>query len=624
MKSLSVGSAPRAEQCAMRHKEFTTENTGGAEKDRLPQLPKKGTCGPPKIVPLTGPSAKYRSSGTAFAFVSLFTLFLTAAFAADITKLPDTIFVNGNIYTQAKPAHVQALAARDGRIVAIGSNDEIRKLKGSQAQLIDLGGQFVMPGFDDAHVHMAAAGMRHLQVDLTGSTNLQDMQHRIGLKANKAATGEWILGSGWDHTLWPGQTLPTRLDIDVMTNGHPAIFVRIDGHIAIANTAALEAAGVTGQTKAPEGGKIDLDAQGQPSGILRESAQGLVFDKVPAPTPAQRRAAGEAALADAARWGVTSAQDCSQWEDFLVYEDLEREGKLTVRISEWLRFGDSLDTLQKQRRYHSQDDLMLHTGMLKGYMDGSLGSRTAALLAPYSDDPGNSGLPQYQQPELNRMATERVGAGFQLGFHAIGDRAAQMALDAFAVAQRGSQAHAAIGAPTPRDFRPRIEHDQVVAPDEFALYKKLGVIASVQPSHLLTDMNWAVDRIGPERAKTSYPWKQFLDNGVPLAFGTDYPVEPIDPFRGVYAAVTRKNEAGTKEYYPEQKLTIEQALAAYTVGSAYAQFAESEKGTLAPGMLADFVVLDRDLTKIAPSEILKTQVLRTVVGGKTVYEAGKK
>jgi predicted amidohydrolase YtcJ len=261
--------------------------------------------------------------------------------------------------------------------------------------------------------------------------------------------------------------------------------------------------------------------------------------------------------------------------------------------------------------------------MLKGYMDGSLGSRTAALLAPYSDDPGNAGLPQYQQPELNRMATERVAAGFQLGFHAIGDRAAQMALDAFAAAESGPQAQAAPGATTPKDFRLRVEHDQVIAPNQFALYKQLGVIASVQPSHLLTDMNWAKARIGPARAKTSYPWKQFVDNGVKLAFGTDYPVEPITPFRGIYAAITRKNEAGTKEFFAEQRVTIEQALAAYTIGSAYAEFAETQKGTLAPGMLADFVVLDRDLTKVAPPDILKTQVLRTVVGGKTVYAAAR-
>src|SRR6516162_492900 len=240
-------------------------------------------------------------------FLSVIFLVWGSAFAADASKVPDAIFVNGDIYTQAKPARAQALAVRDGRIVAIGSNDDIQKLKGSQTQVIDLGGHFVMPGFNDAHAHLAAAGMRRLEVDLTGSANLADMQHRIGLKVNKALPGEWILGSGWDHTLWPGQALPTRQEIDVMTNRHPAIFVRIDGHIAVANTAALDAAGVTGKTQAPEGGKIDLDAQGQLTGILRESAQGLVFSKVPPPTPAQRRAAAETSLADAARWGVTSA-----------------------------------------------------------------------------------------------------------------------------------------------------------------------------------------------------------------------------------------------------------------------------------------------------------------------------
>jgi predicted amidohydrolase YtcJ len=255
---------------------------------------------------------------------------------------------------------------------------------------------------------------------------------------------------------------------------------------------------------------------------------------------------------------------------------------------------------------------MLNTTMLKGFMDGSLGSRTAAMLAPYSDDPNNSGIPRYDQEKLNRMAVERAKAGFQLGFHAIGDRGTHMALEAFALAEKESPK---------RDFRFRIEHAQVVAPEDFTKFRDLGVIASMQPNHLLTDMNWAEAHIGPERAKYSYAWKKFLDEGVPLAFGTDYPVEPITPFRGLYCAVTRKNEAGTKEYFPEEKLTIEQAIAAYTTGAAYAQFAEHEKGVLAPGMLADFVVLDRDITRVSPPDILKTKVLRTVVGGQTVYEA---
>ncbi len=534
------------------------------------------------------------------------------------SEAPDIIFLNGDIYAGATPARAQAMAIREGRIVAIGSNDDIRKLKGDHTRVVDLGGHFVMPGFNDAHVHLAYGGREMLQVDLIGVKSLAEMQQRIADHAKTMTSADWIVGGGWDHTLWVGETLPTRQDIDAVTGDHPAVLSRVDGHIAVANTAALKVAGMFAKIPDPPGGEIDRDQNGEATGIVRETARAMLIAKAPRPSPSLRRHGIELALADAARWGITSVQDYSDWEDFLIYEDLEREGKLTLRISEWIAFNDSLELLQKHRAQHPADDPMLHAAMLKGFMDGSLGSRTAALLAPYSDDPGNSGLPQYDQTTLNRMAVERSAAGFQLGFHAIGDRAAQMALDAFAAAERDARE-----TNRSRDFRFRIEHDQVIAPDQFAQFRKFGVIASVQPCHLLTDMNWAMERIGPERAKTSYPWKQFVDNGVRLAFGTDYPVEPMNPFRGVYAAVTRKNEAGTKEYFPEQKVTIEQALAAYTTGAAYAQFAEKEKGTLAPGMLADFVVLDRDLTKVAPPEMLKTKVLRTVVGGKTVYEAGK-
>jgi hypothetical protein len=263
---------------------------------------------------------------------------------------------------------------------------------------------------------------------------------------------------------------------------------------------------------------------------------------------------------------------------------------------------------------------MLHTGLVKGFMDGSLGSRTAALLAPYADDPGNTGLPQYAQAQLNAMATDRVAARFQMGFHAIGDRGAEMALQAFAEAARYARQHH-IGPPTAGGFRHRIEHCQVLAPDQFARFRELNVIASVQPNHLLTDMNWAEARLGAQYAANSYAWRKLLDSGVRLAFGTDYPVEPITPFRGLYAAITRKNEAGTKEYFPQQKISIQQAIAAYTSGAAYAEFAEAEKGVLAPGMLADFVVLDRDITQVSPAELLRTQVLRTVVGGSTVFRS---
>ena len=541
---------------------------------------------------------------------------------ASAAEPPDAIFVNGDIYTEGSPARVQALAVRRGHIVALGTNDEIRKLKTSHTQVIDLGGHFVMPGFNDAHVHLQEAGLQMLSVNLVGTKSLAEMQQRVAAGTKTAAPGEWVIGGGWDQTLWADQRLPTRQDLDAVTDGHPAVFSRVDGHIAVANTAALKAADITARTPNPQGGQIDRDVNGDPTGIVRETARRDLEAQIPKPTPALLRRAAELALSDAARWGITSAQDNSSWEMFLVYEDLEREGKLPVRISEWLAFNDRVDLLEKHRAAHPGDDPMLHTAMLKGYMDGSLGSRTAALLAPYSDDPGNSGLPRFEQGELNKLTVERMAAGFQIGFHAIGDRAAAMALEAFAQGERYVQEQKLRpDADQPKNFRLRIEHDQVIAPDQFAEYQRLGVIASVQPSHLLTDLNWAMERIGPERAKTSYPWRQFADDGIPIAFGTDYPVEPITPFRGIYAAVTRKNEAGTKEYFPQEKLTIEQALAAYTAGSAYAQFAEKEKGTLAAGMLADFVVLDRDLTKIAPPEILKAHVLSTVVGGKRVYQA---
>jgi predicted amidohydrolase YtcJ len=556
-------------------------------------------------------------------------LALTMTSLTDAQKqTADAIFINGDVCTGMIPfvtragtnsfygatedQRVQAFAVAAGKIIATGANGEILKLKGPRTQVVDLGGHFVMPGFNDAHTHLAAAGFEKLNVNLVGAKSLEEMQQRISARAKTAGAGEWVLGEGWDHTLWASQKLPARQDIDAVAAGHPAIFSRVDGHIAIANSAALQAAGITAQTPDPQGGKIDRDDKGQATGILRETAQGLVRAKIPKPTAEQRRRGMELALDDAAQWGITSAQDLSEWEDYLVLEQMEQEGKLTLRVAEWLAFDQPVDELKRERDHHS--DSLLRTTMLKGFMDGSLGSRTAAMLAPYDDDSKNAGLPRYDQDTLNRKSAERAQAGFQLGFHAIGDRGTRMALDAFAYAEQ----HRPAGT---KNFRYRIEHAQVVAPEDFQRFKDLDVIASMQPNHLLTDMNWAEAHLGPARARHSYAWKEFLDLGVHLCFGTDYPVEPITPFRGLYAAVTRKNEAGTKEYFPEQKITIQQAIAAYTTDAAYAEFEEKQKGTLATGMFADFVVLDRDITKVAPAEILKTRVLRTVVGGKTVYQA---
>ena len=532
---------------------------------------------------------------------------------------PDIIFFDGVIYTgegfaEDKPETVQAMAIGGGKVIAVGSNEEVTRLAGPKTALHDLNTQststFLFPGFNDAHTHLGGAGRTKLNVDLTGVKSLAEMQKKVKAFADAAPAGHWLTGGNWDHTLWASKTLPTRQDLDEVTGDHPAFLGRIDGHIALANSAALKAAGITGATKPPQGGAIDLDAHGEPTGIVRESAQGLVGKVIPPPTPEDRRKGDELAIDDAVAHGITSVQDFSEWQDFLVFEQLEKEAALKVRVSEWLPFKAPLSELIRMRTHHDANDPMLHTGMLKGFMDGSLGSRTAAMKAPFADDPGNSGLPQYTQAQLNQMAVERAGTGFQMGFHAIGDKAAAMALDAFS--QPGVS----------RTARNRIEHAQVVDPADIPRFKQLGVIASMQPNHLLTDMNWAEDRLGPKRAAYSYAWKAFLDAGVPLAFGTDYPVEPITPFRGLYAAVTRMNEKGTKTYFAENKLTRGQALYAYTQGSAYAEFAEKRKGKLAPGYDADFVLVDRDLYKVGAPALLWTEVLGTFVGGNEVY-AGK-
>jgi predicted amidohydrolase YtcJ len=549
--------------------------------------------------------------------------------AKDSRPRADIIFTHANVYTGV-PANTpfssilreEAIAVRGDRIQAVGKNLDIQKLKGPQTQIIDLGGHFVMAGFNDAHLHLADAGLQKLNVDLTGVKTLDEFRQRVLAQVEKAKQGDWILGGGWDETTWPVQALPSRWDLDEVSGGHPVLLDRVDGHLAVANTRALQLASITIASRDPEGGHIDRDANGQPTGILRESAQHAVRVVIPQPTHEKLRQGIEVALADLAEHGVTSAQDYSpDWQNFQIYEELEKEGKLTARISEWLPFNDPIEELQKKRDSHPQSDLMLHTGMLKGFMDGSLGGHTAALLAPYADDPKNSGLPQYEPDALSEMTKGRIFAGFQIGFHAIGDKGVQMALDAYADAEKLAKESKVKAANGGDDYRLRIEHAQITTPAQIARFKELKVIASMQPSHVLTDMRWAQDRLGPKRAATSYAWASFLNKGVTLAFGTDYPVEPVTPFRGLYAAITRKSENGKQEYFPEQRLTMDQAITAYTTGSAFAEFEEKEKGKLVAGMLADFIVLDRDVTASSPEKLLATKVLRTVVGGKTVYEA---
>lgn len=559
----------------------------------------------------------------------------------------ETVYFNGNILTgvgltavdtpNEKPQRVEAIAVAQGKILVAGTNVVAKDCADSKTKLIDLQGAFVMPGFNDAHTHIASAGQQKLTVDLDNVPSLAAMQAKVKAYAATLPPGAWISGAGWDHTKWASKMLPTAKDLDAVTGDHPAYLERTDGHIAVVNTAALKAAGITGTTKTPAGSQIDLDEHRQPTGIVREGgALALVQKVIPPPSPEQRRKALELSIQDALSHGVTSLQDFSEWDDWLVLESMEHEGKLPIRVAEWIDFTLPLGDLESRRASHDPNDLRLHLTQLKAFMDGSLGSRTAAMIAPYADDAENDGLTRFDQQKLNQMAAERAAQGFQLGFHAIGDRANEMALDAFDAAEQAGRPADAERLPAdpdasivttaprvtaPRDFRFRIEHAQVVEPGAFQRFHDLGVIASMQPVHLLTDMAWAGQRLGPERSKYAYAWKSFLDHGVTLAFGTDYPVEAVNPFRGLYAAVTRMNVEGTQTFEPQEKISLHEAIYAYTQASAFGEFRERVKGKLTPGYLADFVVLDRDITKVTPQALLATKVLMTVVNGDVVYES---
>jgi len=532
---------------------------------------------------------------------------------------PDLILIQGVIYTgDATHPRVEAVAIRDGNIVATGTTQEVRALAVAATQVVDLEGRFAMPGFNDAHSHLGSAGQAKFTVNLDGAASIAELQQRIRARLKDYAPGEWITGRGWDHTLWHPAKFPTRQDLDAVSTTHPMIFSRVDGHVAIANSLALQMAGITRDTKDPAAGKIERGANGDPTGMLEEdAAMSLVFRKIPRISGAQRRRGIELVLAELAENGVTSAQDNSAWADFLVYRELKREGKLTARITEWLPFDAPLAELEAKRRDAGTTDPWLKTGMLKAFMDGALGGRTAAMEAPYSDDPSTRGILRVQPDELNRMAIERDKAGFQMGYHAIGDLANKVALDAFA---------AVVAANGPRDRRDRVEHAQIVAPGDFERFANLHVIASMQPSHETTDMRWAEARIGPERSKGAYAWRTMLNHGVRLAFGTDYPVEEVDPMRGLHACVTRQLPDGAPPggWEPQEKISLDECIAAYTTGSAYAEFEEGKKGQIVPGQYADIIVLSDDVTKVAPGKILSVKVQQTYAGGKLVYNALKK
>jgi len=540
----------------------------------------------------------------------------------------DLLLTNGRIYT-LNPEHPWArnVAIRSEKIVSVSdSSAELESWIGPQTRVIDLKNRFAMPGFNDAHVHLAGAGQAMLEVKLEGAASLAEFQQRIRARLQEFGPGEWLTGRGWDHTLWPIKKFPSRHDLDAISTDHPMLFYRVDGHVAVANSRALALAGITRSISDPPGGHIERDPQsGEPTGLLEEdAAMDLVFERIPPISSARRRQALELAIDEAARYGVTSVQDYSVrpatdndnfgWDNFLVLQELRREGKLKIRVSEWLPFEASLARLEEMRATGGTNDPWLKTAAVKGFLDGSLGSRTAALLAPYSDDPSTSGILRMDPKQLEQMAIERDRAGFQLAFHAIGDRANRLALDVFAAVR------AANGL---RDRRDRVEHAQVVALDDLGRFSALGVIPSIQPSHLLDDERWAEERLGPERIKGAYAWHTLEKSGAHLAFGTDFPVESINPLRGIYACISRELPGGGPfgGWHPEERLKTEECLRAYTVGSAYAEFEEGRKGTLAPGMLADIAVFPEDITRMPARELLSTPVAMTITGGRIVYEA---
>ena len=527
-----------------------------------------------------------------------------------------TIYRNGRIYTNDSSAPwAEALLVRGEQILAVGDDDEVSALADQGVKSVDLEGHFVMPGFNDAHVHLGSAGEDWLAVRLFGTQSVAELQKRLAAAVAEHQAGEWITGSGWDHTMWPEKKFPNRRQLDEVSPKNPVILTHVSGHVAVANSLALQRAGITRDTPNPAGGEIEKAATGEPTGMLKEgAAMRLVESKIPPRTDEQRRRGVELTLAEVAKNGVTSVQDNSAWEDFLTYRNLRNDGKLTVRITEWLPFPAPLEKLEQMRRDGGTSDPWLRTGALKMVTDGALGSRTAAMLAPYSDDPKTTGILTLEPEKLRELAIERDKAGFQLNFHAIGDRANQISLDAFEAAAKANG---------PRDRRDRIEHAQVVAAADFPRFARLQVIASMQPSHETTDMRWAEQRIGPERAKGAYAWASMQKFGVRLAFGTDYDVEPINPFRGLYACVTRELPDGGPAggWQPQEKISLDDCIRAYTSGSAYGEFMEGKKGELKAGEFADFIVLSSDLTKVAPREFTKTRVLRTVVGGRTVYSA---
>jgi predicted amidohydrolase YtcJ len=533
----------------------------------------------------------------------------------------DLVIVNANVRTMdASRPTAEAVAVHGGRIIAVGASELVARFKGPTTKVIDARGALVLPGFNDAHVHFLSGGFQLSSVDLRDAPTPQEFAERIRRFAEKSPKGRWITGGDWDHERWPNVNgaapLPTKELIDSFTPDRAVFVNRLDGHMALANSYALKLAGVTRETPDPPGGLIVRDAKtGEPTGVLKDAAQNFVWKVFPEPSFEEKLEAARASTAHAAAHGVTSVQDMSAGNDVGVYQTLLERGELKTRIyavsplPDWERLGRV-----GVRRAFGGD--MLRIGGLKGFADGSLGSTTALFFEPYLDAPNTSGLPgdeMFPEGAMLKRVADADKAGLQVMIHAIGDKANDAILTIYEqVSKQNGE----------RDRRFRIEHAQHLRSQDIARFGRDRVVASMQPYHCVDDGRWAEKRIGPERAKGTYAFRTLLDTGATLAFGSDWSVAPLDPVLGIYAAATRRTLDGKRPggWVPEQKITVEEAVRAYTVGSAYAEFAENAKGSITPGKLADFVILSRDIFKIDPAEIENVRVQMTITGGRVVYE----
>ncbi len=530
-------------------------------------------------------------------------------------RTADIMITGGVVWTGLSSGGPQrgAVAIARGKILAVGDSAELARYVGPRTEVVRADGGLVLPGLADAHTHFTDGGFQLASLDLRDAATPQEFVRRIAAFAQTRKRGEWILGGDWDHTLWRGAPLPRHEWIDSVTPDNPVFVNRLDGHEALANAAAMKAAGVTRGTPAPAGGEIVRDARtGEPIGIFKDRALDLIGRAIPPPSPEQRDSALARALAHAASLGVTATAHMSaSWEDLASYRRLERAGRLTLRVAVYLPLESWPTVADTVGRLGPGDD-WVKIGGLKGYMDGSAGSRTAYFFQPYSDSAGYSGLLQHPEADMRQWIGAADAAGLQIAVHAIGDRANAILL---AIYDSVARAHG------PRDRRFRVEHAQHLRPEDIPLFGKLGVIPSMQPYHAIDDGRWVQQRIGPERIKTTYAFRTLLDTGAKLAFGSDWTVAPLDPILGVYAAVTRRTLDGKNPggWVPQQKITVAEALRAYTVGSAYATFDEAKRGVLAPGYDADVVVIDRNLFTLPPDSLDRARVRYTIVGGKVVF-----